>query len=243
MKAIISTLSNWLHQLAVVITAPAIPLPPHCCNISGLLMHMCDGDRDLHRWVLRWLALPLRQPGAKMATCLAFNGSDTRSMELLVEIVITSLYGHRAREITADDLLHIVNPWASGARLVVVQGGVFNRVPLNQLKALVGGSHVWINERSKPERAEANEANYIYLSSLADFLPVSVSSRRFTLIETPPAPGARFHRAVIDEIENGGIEAFRQYLLKDLDMAEFNTTTRPPTSSSSTPPITPARAA
>jgi putative DNA primase/helicase len=242
MKAIISTLSNWLHQLAVIITAPAIPLPPHCCNISGLLMHMCDGDRDLHRWVLRWLALPLREPRAKMDTCLAFNGPDARSMELLVEVVMLSLYGAQAREIRSVDLTCNFKPWMSKARFVVVHGGIFQPVPTAQLKALMT-SRVWIHDKGAPSRVERNQANFIYLSNHDDFLPIGTGSRRFTVIETPPAPGSRFHRAVIDEIENGGIEAFRRYLVDDLDMADFTTSTPPPEPLSTLPQISAARAA
>lgn len=240
---ITTKLKRWLHALAVMITAPAIPLPPHCCNISGLLMHMCDGDHDLHRWVLRWLALPLRTPGAKMSTCLAFNGPDARSMELFIEVVMLSLYGDQAREIHGDDLTRIFNPWMSGAHLVVVHAGTFTRVPVAQLKNLTSISHVRISEIGKPERIETNHANFIFLSNQDDFMPIGTGCRRFTLIETPPAPGARFHRAVIDEIENGGIEAFRQYLIKDLDMAEFSPSTRPPEAKRTLPQASAARAA
>jgi putative DNA primase/helicase len=243
MKALVLSIKRWIRSTMIVLTAPAFPLPPHCCNISGLLMHMCDGDADLHKWVLRWLALPLRVPGAKMATCLAFNGPDARSMELLVEIVVTALYGPRAREIHAEDLTRIFNPWMSGAHLVVVHAGTFNRVPLAQLKNLATSNQVWINAIGTPERVEANEANFIYLSPQEDFMPVGTGCRRFTVIETPPAPGPRFHRAVIDEIQNGGIEAFRRYLVNDLDMADFQTTTRPPELRRTLPQISAARAA
>jgi putative DNA primase/helicase len=243
MKTSIEALKRWLHTLAQIITAPAIPLPAHCCNISGLLLHMCDGDRDLHKWVLRWIALPLRDPGAKMSTCLAFNGPDARSMELLVEVVLMSLHGPRAREIHGDDLTRIFNPWTSGARLVVVHAGTFLRAPVAQLKTLAISSQVWINEQGKPERVERNHANFIYLSNQDDFLPIGTGCRRFTVIETPPAPSLRFHRAVIDEIQNGGIEAFHAYLVNDLDMADFTTSTPPPGPTHILPQISAARAA
>ena len=243
MRSLTVSLKSWARSIAVVLMAPAIPLPPHCCNISGLLLHMCDGDRELHKWVLRWLALPLRAPGAKMATCLAFNGPDARSMELIVEVVLLALYGHRAREIHGDDLMRIFNPWMSGAHLVVVHAGTFNRVPMAQLKNLTTSNQVWINETGKAERVEKNEANFIFVSNRDDFLPAGTGCRRFTVIETPPAPGPRFHRAVVDEIENGGIEAFRHYLLKDLDMGEFTTSTRPPEAMRTLPQISAARAA
>jgi putative DNA primase/helicase len=242
MKKSIEALKRWLHTLSVIITAPAIPLPAHCCNISGLLLHMCDGDRDLHKWVLRWIALPLRDPGAKMSTCLAFNGPDARSMELLVEVVMLSIYGAQAREISSIDLTCNFNPWMSEARLVVIHAGIFAPVPAARLKALMT-SRLLISDKGEPSRVERNQANFIYLSNQDDFLPIGTASRRFIVIETPPAPDARFHRAVIDEIQNGGIEAFRAYLVNDLDMDDFTTSTLPPEPTHTLPQISAARAA
>ncbi len=242
---ITSKLKRWLHALAVMITAPAIPLPPHCCNISGLLMHMCDGDHDLHRWVLRWLALPLRTPGVKMSTCLVFNGCDEHSMAI-IEHVMSAIYGLRARSIPSSDLSDTVSSVIAGAHMVFVQADNFMRIRTRHPKALaslVESSHVWTREAYQRGHIVVNQMNFMLFSYSSDFLPEGMASRCLALIEIPPAPDGRFHRAVNDEIANGGIEAFRNYLLNDLDMAEFTTTTRMPEITISLEQITAASAA
>jgi hypothetical protein len=46
-----------------------------------------------------------------------------------------------------------------------------------------------------------------------------------------------FYRSIDYEIENGGIDAFRDFLLRDLDMGEFDELTPPPGSLISPAPL------
>src|SRR5699024_5657113 len=45
-----------------------------CKPITDLLLHLCEGKQEVYEWVLRWLAIPLQQPGTKLDTALIFHG-------------------------------------------------------------------------------------------------------------------------------------------------------------------------
>ena len=77
-----------------------------------------------------------------------------------------------------------------------------------------------------------NRLNFIYVTSSPDFLPADVGNRRFLVIEVPPARQRAFYQAVVHEIAEGGVDAFRDYLMHGLDMGAFKEATPPPASMS-----------
>lgn len=227
MKALFLSLKNLIRTVGVLINQPPAYLPPHCCNINALLLHLCDYDAAMHKWVLRWIAYPLRHPGAKMSTCLVFNGGEASGKSLFFERVVARLHGAFARQLHSTMLRHMFNEWAVGARMVIIDGK-YARSMTPQLKYLVARSHIWVCAKGREERVELNQMNFVFLSGAIDFLPVSASDRRFIVVEVPPAAPPLFYRAVADEIDNGGVEAFLHYLVHELDMGDFDERTLPP---------------
>lgn len=228
LKNIASAIQVLARTILAAIAAPPRQVPTaHCSNIDALLVHLCDYDHQLHGWILRWLAYPLRNPGAKMDTCLVINGGQDTGKNLFFDRVMAALYCEGVRSISERALNSSFNAWASGARFVVVSGE-FSKRNAARLKALLTGSSVIIEERDKPYRKEANLMNFVFVSGAKDFLRAEYSDRRFFVVEAPPAQVPMFYRAVIAEIENGGIDAFRDYLVHTLDMTGFDEHTPPP---------------
>ena len=227
MKDLIFRLNSFIRMIGATINTPSAHLPPHCCNINALLLHLCDYNHDLHKWVLRWIAYPLRRPGVKMSTCVVFNGGDGSGKSTFFERVVAGAYGTFARRIQGHHLRNTFNGWAVGAHMVIIDGE-YSISMARRLKALVAEGRLWVNEKNKPERMEPNQMNFVFLSGAIDFLPAEASDHRFVVVEVPPAQSPTFYRAVNDEIQNGGIEAFLHYLLYELDMGDFNERTAPP---------------
>jgi putative DNA primase/helicase len=227
MKNLFRSLKNLIRTIGVVINTPPVTLPPHCSNINVLLLHLCDFDHDLHKWVLRWLAYPLHHPGVKMSTCLVFNGGQGSGQIAFFNLVMARVYGSSSRRIKGHHLRNTFNGWAVGARMVIIDGE-YSRAMARTLKSLLASSHLWVNEPAKQERMEQNQMNFVFLSNGLDFLPVQANDRRFVVVEVPPPQPPAIYRAFNAEIQNGGVEAFRHYLLHELDMANFNEHTPPP---------------
>ncbi|NML62245.1 hypothetical protein HHL21_14405 [Massilia sp. RP-1-19] len=231
MTAIASRLAEsskvFVRTLALL-TRPAPTRMPSCCvNINALLLHLCDFDHELYGYVLKWLAYPLRHPGAKMNRALIFNGGAGSGKSLFFNRVVTGLYGGEARHVNDSVLTASFNAWAASARFVLAEDDLTNQAQVT-LKRLISSDIVTINGKGVPEYAEPNRMNFVFLSGAADFLPASVGDRRFVVIEVPPARGPLFYRAVRDEIDNGGVDAFREYLMRGIDLGTFDQYTLPP---------------
>lgn len=200
--------------------------PAHCGNIKTLLMHLCDMDDQLCMWVLRWIAFQLRNPGAKMTTGLIINGKHP-AKSLFFEDVLEQLLGAGARTIVADQLHDRFTRWAAAPTSLVIVHGAFEPRHIARMRAFITAEDVIVEQPGQASRTRRNHLNFVFLCKSPDFLPDS-SSRRFVVIETPPTWPCTFLDAVKAEIDAGGIEAFRTYLMKVLDLSTFNESTLPP---------------
>lgn len=229
MKKLIQGINRFIRRLSAIINTPA-PRPEHYCgNINALLLHLCDFDHALHMWVLRWLAFPLQNPGAKMSTCLLINGGEGTGKKLIFAKVMAALYGDSGRVVGTNALHPRARGWIDRAKFVVVEGS-YSDQSISHLKHLISAPQGYIDAvRSRPAGTLVrNQMNLVFLTGSLDFLPLDAASRRFVVVEAPPAREPRFYRAVADEINNGGIAAFREYLLTGIDLAGFNAQTLPP---------------
>jgi hypothetical protein len=53
--------------------------------ILELLFHLCGEDQDVFHWVVCWLAYPLQNPGAKMATSIIMHGDEGSGKNLFLK--------------------------------------------------------------------------------------------------------------------------------------------------------------
>ena len=232
LRASLTRLAKSLASIAKPAKHPHAPAagaarPGHCGNILVLLAHLCDMDHDMQLYVLRWLAYPLRNPGAKMSTALVFNGGQGSGKSLFFKYVAAAMYDENAAMIRPNDLHSKFNYWAVGANLVVVDGDYAPR-HLERMKAFHAAESFMITLKGHEPRSVVNRLNFVYLSDQEDFLPKDAGSRRFVVVEVPPARPRGFYEAIAYEIANGGVDAFRDYLMRGLDMSDFNENTLPP---------------
>lgn len=228
MKSLITAIRSIVQHLRAIFVTPAPRQGSSCGNINALLLHLCDFDYALHTWVLRWLAYPLRNPGAKMSTCLLVNGGQGSGKTMFFVDVISGLYGGAGRTIGTESLRPNALQWTDGAQFVVVDG-YYSDKHLVHLKHLVTDSAVYaVAANKRAAMLKPNHMNFVFLTGDIDFLPADVNDRRFVVIEAPPPQQRRFYEAACHEIENGGADAFREYLVHGLAMADFNANTPPP---------------
>lgn len=227
---------RFLYQKLALLVASALNIgtghaqhqPVNFTNIKVLLLHLCDFDEELCLWVMRWLAYPLRNPGAKMDRALVINGEEGTGKRLFVNGVVRQLYEVGQARAIRDLKMHAaLNEWAA-AQLVVVHGQ-FSKSNAVRLKELVTAESVLV-QQAEAERARRrrNYMNLVFLSNSPEFLPVIETDPRLCVVEAPPAREKAFYLAVAEEINNGGVDAFRDFLMRDLDMGSFDQHTAPP---------------
>lgn len=200
-----------------------VPRKGDCGPILELLTYLCsesaptpEARAQIVAWVLRWLALPLQRPGAKMRTALVFHGPQGAGKNLLFETV-ASIYGQYARVVGQDQLESQFNDWASQV-LFLIGDEVVARQELyhhkNKLKAFITGATIQINTKMLPLRTETNHVNVVFLSNEQQPLALEESDRRYLVVWTPPRDDAGLYDRVQACLRNGGAEAFFDYLLR-----------------------------
>lgn len=201
-----------------------------CLQILTLLSHLCDGNEAMEMWIARWLAYPLRNPGAKMETSIIMHGDEGSGKNFFFEKVVKAIYGEYGYVIGNAQLESNFNDWAS-MKLFMVADEVVTRSELKQMKGklkyLVSGETVIVNPKGMPEHSEKNQMNFVFLSNELQPLALDKTDRRYLVVWTPPALASTFYVGVAEEIDKGGIEAFYHYLVHELDMGDFNEHSKP----------------
>lgn len=211
---------------------PDEPKAGKCDLLLEVLRHMCSGERNsraLFEWVLRWVAYPIQHPGAKLKSCVVLHGPQGTGKNLFFEAVMR-IYGKYGRILDQDALVDKHNDWASRklfliADEIVAQAHRFE--VKNKLKTLITGNWIRINPKHVAAYDEANHVNLVFLSNEAMPVVLEEDDRRHCVIWTPDKREPEFYRALLDEIEDGGIAALHDYLLH-LDLGDFHPGSLPP---------------
>lgn len=212
---------------------PTKPKKGNCQLLLDMLWHMCRGEGQgseaLFFWVLKWLAYPLKHPGAKMKTAVVIHGPQGTGKNLFFDEYM-SIYGKYGRVLDQAALEDKFNDWAS-RKLFLLADEVVARTEVyhlkNKLKALITGTRIRINPKNIAAYEEDNHANLVFLSNEAMPVVLEEDDRRHAVIWTPGKLDADFYRRVLKEIADGGTAALHDYLL-NLDLGDFDEGTAPP---------------
>jgi len=206
------------------------PRQGDCSHLLRLLNHLCAGDLEMIDFVLRWIALPLQQPGTKMKTSLIFHGDEGAGKNLFFEAV-ADIYGQHSIIIGQEQLDQPYNAWLS-RKLFAIADEVISREELRhykgRLNALITGRSHLINDKWVSLREEPNLINLVFFSNEIQPLILHHSDRRYAVAWTPPVPDRELHKAVVAEIAAGGISALYWHLLHRVDCSGFTAHAKPP---------------
>ncbi len=209
----------------------ARPKAGKCTKILELIAHLVGDSPEASAWLLRWCALPLQRPGTKMATAIVMHGAEGTGKNAFWS-VLQAIYGRYATMIGQAQIESDFNGWASG-KLLVVANEVLGRKEKwelrGALKHMVTEPEIYINEKNMPERVERNHMNLVFLSNEVQPLVLGEGDRRYMVIDCwrNHERGVAFYDEVMEEVRNGGVEAFHAHLLS-LSLEGFTAYTRPP---------------
>lgn len=201
-----------------------------CQLILKHLGRLCGNRKDEYLFLLRWIAYPLQKPGAKMDTSVVMFGAEGPGKSLVWEKVLKRIYGEYGVTIGQAQLESQFTGWQS-RKLYALAEEVVSRQEMRHykglLKHLVTGETLQINEKMQSLREEKNHLNFVFLSNSTVPLELDDGDRRFLVLYVDQVPPQEYFTALVSEIENGGIEAFYQYMLT-LPLEGFNEHTKPP---------------
>jgi putative DNA primase/helicase len=203
--------------------------PVNYANIKALLLYLCDFDEDKCLWVMRWLAYPLRNPGAKMSRALVVAGPEGAGKRLFFERIVMELYEDGGAR-TYLRPLDTIASWPVGTRLMIIDGDLSPGY-LDRLRGLVTARDMMQSTAGRAAVRRPNRTNFILLAdSPRGLLAANSGQRRLYVVDTPGPISTAFRRSVEYEIESDGVDAFRDFLMRDLDMGDFDELTPPPVS-------------
>lgn len=221
-------------------TFTGIPLEPDeaatadgynaCYGIRRLLWHLCNREAEINDWVLRWLAYPLQNVGAKLDTALLFH-SDVQGSgkSLFFGRVMTTIYGRYASILGQHQLESQYTDWRSRLLYAVFEEVLSRTEKHNQMgtiKHMITGTTQRIERKFVSGWEEANHMNGVFLSNEIQPFPLEPSDRRFLVVWPRSTLDEQLQAMVSRELDNGGPEAFYQFLL-DYPLGDFGPHSKP----------------
>lgn len=205
--------------------------PDKCRAIRNLVWLLCNEDNESFEWLTRWLAFPLQNLGAKMATAVLMHSETQGSgKSLLFDEVIRRIYGEYGATLGQHQLESAYTDWRS-KKLFCLFEEIFSRDQkyshVGTLKHMVTGRTHRIEKKFVSGWEEANHLNAVFLSNEIQPFPVEPSDRRVMVIWPDRPLSQSIQDAVMAELGNGGVEAFYGWLLK-LSLSGFHEHTKPP---------------
>ena len=202
-----------------------------CVKILQHIWYLSKCRDEEFKWLLNWIAYPLQNPGAKMDSSIIMYGAEGPGKSVLWEQVVSRIYGECATTIGQAQLESQFTGWQSG-KLFALCEEVVSRAERSQhkgqLKHLVTGHTLMINEKNLPLREETNHINFVFLSNSTVPLELDMGDRRYLVLYCDLIPGGEeYFRDLFREINGGGLPEFYRYLL-DRDLSGFSEHSRPP---------------
>lgn len=201
-----------------------------CKGIFDLLCHLCNQDKSTIDWVVRWLAYPLQNVGAKLDTALLFH-SDVQGSgkSLFFGRVMTAIYGRYAAILGQHQLESQYTDWRSRLLYAVFEEVLSRTEKHNQMgtiKHMITGNTQRIERKFVSGWEEANHMNGVFLSNEIQPFPLEPSDRRFLVVWPQAGLSESLQARVSYELDHGGPAAFYQLLL-DYDLDDFTPHTKP----------------
>jgi putative DNA primase/helicase len=201
--------------------------------LLDLLYNMCANEAnqdEVYQWMLRWLAYPLQHPGAKMQSAIVVHGPQGTGKSRFFE-AYGKIFGKHARVLGQEALEDKFNADWAEARQFVLADEVMARADMyhikNRLKGMITSETIRVNPKNVAAHNERNCMNIVFLSNERMPLVLEEDARRHCVIWVPPKPDDGFFAALNEEIDNGGIVALHDHLLR-LDLGDFKPWTKPP---------------
>ena len=211
---------------------PTTPKAGVCQELLDLLWYLCSREPncgEIYNWILKWLAYPIQNPGAKMQTALVLHGPQGTGKNLFFDAIQT-IYGEYGLTVDQAALEDNHNDWA-GKKLFLIADEVVAQQEMhhikNRLKNFVTCRTIRINPKHVTAHTESNHVNVVFLSNEAKPIVLERDDRRYCVVYAPKKMEAKYYASIAAEIEAGGIAALHDFLLQ-VDLTDFNTNSKPP---------------
>lgn len=201
------------------------PAPGDCKPILAHLREViCGGQMESTTYVLNWLARLVQKPHLPAETALVIRGGQGIGKNTLFDIM-TGYFGGHGIELTKEQDLVGFNDHLATSIFVSLNEAVWggNKASEGIIKSLITDPFINVERKYLPKFRVPNRTHLVVMSNNDWAVPVGHDDRRYVVLN----PSAHrvgqvaYFEALRACINNGGKEAFIQYLL-DRDISAFN---------------------
>ena len=202
--------------------------------VLRLLWQLCNEDEEIADFILKWLAYPLQNVGAKLASAIMMHSEmQGTGKSLLFDVVMRPIYGEYSSTLGQHQMESQYTDWRS-RKLYCLFEEIFSRDQkyshTGTVKQMVTGATQRIEKKFVSGWEEANHMNAVFLSNEIQPFPIEPSDRRMLVVWPDTKLDKEHVRQIVgdnDCVRPELAEAWYQYLL-DYDLGDFHSHTEPP---------------
>lgn len=214
---------------------PIRPVAGECALIlKHILKVICSGNEWHYRYLIRWLARCVQFPGGERpGICVVLLGRQGTGKGMLLR-VFGALFGPHFLHITSGaQLTGRFNSHLKDCLVCFSDEGVWggDKVAEGMLKGLITEPTIFCEPKGKDGYVVENHVNLIMASNSKWVVPAGLEERRYYVLEVSDChmQDKVYFKALAEEIENGGQEAFMHHLLNEIDVSEVDLRSPPQT--------------
>jgi hypothetical protein len=206
---------------------PAVVAQAGKCDLTRayILDVICSGDTELNEWVLAWLADIYQRPHVKSGASLCIRGGEGTGKTKFGAINARLLGPHYFMAGTKRQFVGNFNSALADKILIHVDEAFYagDHETAAAIKNLVTADDIPIEFKGKEIFVVKSFARYLFTGNPDQLIKAGMAARRFAAISIneEKAEDHAYFKAIDDELDNGGAEAFLDYLLK-LDISQVN---------------------
>lgn len=204
---------------------PMLDLLRHLTSLSA---SKPEDVQAVYDQVLRWCALIVQKPGAKVRFALVFHGPQGTGKNLFWD-GFRRILGKYGKMVGQTELEDRFNGYMSG-KLLLIGNEVVTRQELfhnkNKLKWVITEDEIPIRGMHQEVRWESNHANVVFLSNELQPVALEKDDRRHLVVYTPAAEDPQLYLRVAEFLANDGTGKFMHYL-QQVPLNGFNEFTKP----------------
>jgi|GEM_PF-350339 hypothetical protein len=193
---------------------------PACRNIIGLLENLCvsNGEisADAEEWVFNWLARRFRFPQQKPMTALVFiSEAQGVGKSTLGQLVLKGLFGDYYTKVNQNALESQFNA-PFDKKIITVMEEISpsdeRKNVVGKLKDMVTSDTIMIERKGRDPIEKSDYNSFLIFSNDDRAIPIEAHDRRFMVLEVKNRFTEAQWLALHEEVENGGLQAFADFL-------------------------------